>query len=83
MTPAIASDPEFKAAALDEIDVVYEVNLKCFVTAGAYNGIADKAALAQIINDGPPIAPENIESATIVEVRLSEEVIASSTGDAQ
>lgn len=83
MTSAATSGPEFKAAALDAVDVVYEVRIKCFVMAGAYNGIVDKAALAQLINDRPPITPENIECATIVEVRLRDEVIASSAGDAQ
>src|SRR3546814_5324360 len=69
MNTDISADPEFKPAALDAIDVVYAVTAKFVVTAGAYNGIPDKEAIVALINSGPSLSADNIDTISIIEVR--------------
>src|SRR3546814_19115261 len=76
MNTDISADPEFKPAALDAIDVVYAVTAKFVVTAGAYNGIPDKEAIVALINSGPSLSADNIDTISIIEVRLDDDVIA-------
>lgn len=80
MNTDISADPEFKPAALDAIDVVYEVTAKFVVTAGAYNGVPDKEALVALINSGPSLSTDNVDTISIIEVRLDDDVIAQAEG---
>src|SRR3546814_2070920 len=80
MNTDISADPEFKPAALDAIDVVYAVTAKFVVTAGAYNGIPDKEAIVALINSGPSLSADNIDTISIIEVRLDDDVIAQAEG---
>src|SRR3546814_20298929 len=80
MNTDISCDPAFKPAALDAIDVVYEVTAKFVVTAGAYNGVPTKETLVSLINSGAGFTSDNVESIAILEVKMDEELIAKSEG---
>lgn len=80
MNTDISCDPAFKPAALDAVDVVYEVTAKFVVTAGAYDGVPTKETLVSLINSGAGFTSDNVESIAILEVKMDDELIAQSEG---
>ncbi|AXK44017.1 hypothetical protein [Erythrobacter aureus] len=80
-----ADEPGMAAASageLDDLELVYEVDAKFLMTAGAYNGVVDKQNMADLINDRG-VQEGDIDRMNIVEVRVSDKTVARASGPAE